>query len=415
MMKYLLLIIFLLWHSTLNSADLRLYNLGELLLDYDINHYPKVMMRIKQTSSVIKNADVVFGNVETTVEPKGLSRTQLKALYKNPSSRVIHHTPTDAIDILAENLKVNLFSMANNHSFDLGKEGIIAGINHMEEKRLVYAGIGRNNKEATGYKILNTNGKKIAFFAFTNITLVDKSNTPLSHSIPTETSAGLHYISGTYRTWNPIAKKKLLTSIKELKDQKKVDFILVSGHIHYTSKSKRPWSANGQYPTDIARNIIDAGADAFLVEGPHSPKGFEIYKKKPIFYGVGNLIFNTRKNVGEYEHYRWYSYIADTVFKENKLAAIKIIPLISNRVGLYGNPNTETGKQRHLETRGFAVPVSGKDAQKVLQHIQAQNKDNAQHDFITNIEINGDYAYWPNKETYLSEIIRLDNIGRRNN
>ncbi len=399
-MKYLLLCVFVFWHSLALGENLRLYNLGELLLDYDVRQYPKVMQRIQKTAEVIEYADVVFGNLETAIEPSGLSKDQLISLYKNPSPRVVHHTPASAVDILSNDLKVNVFSMANNHSFDLGVEGLLSGIDTFEKRQLVYAGIGRNQNEARAYKVLESNGKKIAFFSFTNITLLDKKNVPLSSSIPTSTTPGLYYISGTYNTWDQKEKRYLLNAINALKLSRSVDYILVSGHLHYTSKGRRPWASNGKYPTDFAREIIDAGADAFLVEGPHAPKGFEIYRQKPIFYGVGNVIFNTRKNVGEYKPYRWYSYIADTIFDDNQVVAIKIIPLIANDIGLYGDHTSEKGLQQHLETRGFGVPVTGENARKVLTHIETENKDNSHHDFTTHMDIDRDFAYWPDKTTY---------------
>lgn len=390
----------LFWQAAAQAEDLRLYNVGELLLDYDVRQYPKVMQRIQHTATVIQGADAVFGNLEAAVEPTGMDRDALKGLYKNPSPRVVHHTPESALDIITNDLGVNLLSMANNHSFDLGVDGLLAGINSLEQRNIVYAGIGKNTHQAQAYKILQRNGKKIAFFAFTNITLLDKNNIPLANSIPTKNTPGLYYISGTYNTWNTLAKQSLLTAISTLKASQTVDYIVVSGHLHYTSKGKRPWASNGQYPTDIAKAIIDAGADAFMVEGPHAPKGFEIYQQKPIFYGVGNLIFNTRKNVGEYKPHRWYSYIADTLFKDNVVVAIKIIPLIANNIGLYGDHTTAEGKQTHLETRGFGVPVTGKAAQTVLAHIQQENQKSPYHTFSTHMEISGDFAYWPNKATY---------------
>ncbi len=396
---------YLLVSSSLYADTLRVYNLGELLLDYDVSKYPKVMERIQTVNNMIEGADVVVGNLETAIQPKGLSTDQIKALYKNPSARVVHHTPDSAVDILSKNLQVNLFSLANNHSFDLGHEGILTGLSSMNQKGLTHAGTGYNHAEATGYRLLHKGDKTIAFFAFTNITLI-KDNKPLPRSIPTRDSAGLHYIPGTSHNWQAQEKNHLLNAIRSLKEKNIVDYIFVSGHIHYTSKNKRPWGANGIYPTDISKAVIDAGADAFFIEGPHAPKGFEVYKHKPIFYGVGNLIFNTRKNVGEYKDYRWYSYITDTIFKNKQLVAMRIIPLIANDVGLYGDHTDPNEKQLHWETRGFGVPVTGADAQKVLEYIAQENKASEFHDFTTHIDIQGDFAYWPDKASYQKALVK---------
>ena len=50
-------------------------------------------------------------------------------------------------------------------------------------------------------------------------------------------------------------------------------------------------------PADFLRTFahacIDAGADAILGHGPHELRGIELYKEKPIFYSLGNFIFQT--------------------------------------------------------------------------------------------------------------------------
>ncbi len=46
-----------------------------------------------------------------------------------------------------------------------------------------------------------------------------------------------------------------------------------------------------QYMTEIAHAAIDAGADIVMGHGPHYPLPVEVYKGKPIFYGLGNLSF----------------------------------------------------------------------------------------------------------------------------
>jgi poly-gamma-glutamate synthesis protein (capsule biosynthesis protein) len=54
--------------------------------------------------------------------------------------------------------------------------------------------------------------------------------------------------------------------------------------------------------TDIAHAAIDAGADVVMGHGPHYPLPVELYKDRPIFYGLGNLTFSTghlgRKHAG---------------------------------------------------------------------------------------------------------------------
>jgi poly-gamma-glutamate synthesis protein (capsule biosynthesis protein) len=48
-----------------------------------------------------------------------------------------------------------------------------------------------------------------------------------------------------------------------------------------------------QYMTEIAHAAIDAGADIVVGHGPHYSLPVEIYRGKPIFYGLGSFSFHT--------------------------------------------------------------------------------------------------------------------------
>ncbi len=47
------------------------------------------------------------------------------------------------------------------------------------------------------------------------------------------------------------------------------------------------------YMTEIAHAAIDSGADIVMGHGAHSIQPFEIYKGRPIIYGMGNFSFDT--------------------------------------------------------------------------------------------------------------------------
>ena len=50
-------------------------------------------------------------------------------------------------------------------------------------------------------------------------------------------------------------------------------------------------------PETIARyrDFIDYGADGVIAAHPHCPQGWEEYKGKPIFYSLGNFLFNSKE------------------------------------------------------------------------------------------------------------------------
>jgi poly-gamma-glutamate capsule biosynthesis protein CapA/YwtB (metallophosphatase superfamily) len=88
--------------------------------------------------------------------------------------------------------------------------------------------------------------------------------------------------------------KEILTQIKTGKEAS--DFLAVNMHWHQNRFDFQHYSYD-HFPADFeikfAHDAIDEGADLFVAEGVHTIKGVEIYKGKPIFYGVSNYIFQS--------------------------------------------------------------------------------------------------------------------------
>ena len=58
---------------------------------------------------------------------------------------------------------------------------------------------------------------------------------------------------------------------------------------------------------DFARTCIDEGVDVFVAHGPHALRGIEVYHGKPIFYSLGELVFQIetiqRLPAIDYQHF----------------------------------------------------------------------------------------------------------------
>jgi poly-gamma-glutamate capsule biosynthesis protein CapA/YwtB (metallophosphatase superfamily) len=87
-----------------------------------------------------------------------------------------------------------------------------------------------------------------------------------------------------------------LKSIREARRQ--ADWVVMSLHCHefggkglLTSKIRTQLEESADFVPAFAHEAIDAGTDLVVAHGPHVPLGVEIYKRKPIFYSVGNFIF----------------------------------------------------------------------------------------------------------------------------
>jgi poly-gamma-glutamate capsule biosynthesis protein CapA/YwtB (metallophosphatase superfamily) len=71
--------------------------------------------------------------------------------------------------------------------------------------------------------------------------------------------------------------------------------MIVAIHCHQNSFAFQAYSHDNQTPdflVRLAHTVIDNGADMFVGHGVHTLRGVEIYKGKPIFYGVSNFFYH---------------------------------------------------------------------------------------------------------------------------
>jgi poly-gamma-glutamate capsule biosynthesis protein CapA/YwtB (metallophosphatase superfamily) len=107
--------------------------------------------------------------------------------------------------------------------------------------------------------------------------------------------------------------------------------------LHFANEAAAP---NDPRPADfepaLFHAVIDAGADAVVRTGPHILNGIEIYKGKPIFYGLGSLFFpfGQRRNfttaAGEkftFIDENFETVIPVTSYKDGKVSEIRLYPV----------------------------------------------------------------------------------------
>ena len=77
--------------------------------------------------------------------------------------------------------------------------------------------------------------------------------------------------------------------------KKQSDWVVFAVHCHESGVSDEWYGLTAVTPPDFliecAHFAIDNGADAVVSDGTHFLRGIEIYKGKPIFYSLGNFIF----------------------------------------------------------------------------------------------------------------------------
>jgi poly-gamma-glutamate synthesis protein (capsule biosynthesis protein) len=134
---------------------------------------------------------------------------------------------------------------------------------------------------------------------------------------------------------------------------------------------------------------VDAGADIIVMHGAPLLHGVEIYHGKPIFYDLGNFIYNLPPWLTYiHEPMNFESAVAYLQFQGKQLQSISFRPIVLNYLG-EGQPDVhnEYANNQFIDTRGLPSPATGARAGYILQRLADASKP-----FGTTVEIKGDTA-----------------------
>ncbi len=261
---------------------IKIMGMGDILLDRKNNANP-----FSSVLETLCNANIIFGNCEG-VYAKEWERT--------PSCGVPLVSDPSNISVL-QNANIKIMSLANNHSLDGGYKALLSTIENLQKAGIKTVGAGINEEEAYKPVFIESNGTKIAFLAYTTVFPVGyeaRNTVPGVGAVKVET----FYVPWEKNEWhpgllpniitmtNPNDLNKVLNNVKYAKQN--ADIVIVSMH---WGDPTCPYALT-DYERREAKNIIDAGADAIFGHHHHMLRGIEIYKDRPIFYGLGNFIFD---------------------------------------------------------------------------------------------------------------------------
>lgn len=240
----------------------------------------------EKIAPLMAGADLRCCNLECAVASSGVAIPKRYSFRADPSlTREVLHAG-----------KIDIVSLANNHTFDFGRSALTETMRKMKHNDIhtVGAGVGRPGA-LTPCRIIK-NGLKLSFIAYTWWT-------PEGY-LPSETGIDLATLDET-------------TLVAELhKAKQQTDLLIVS--FHWGTEYAPAPSA---YQQRIAHLAIDAGADLILGHHPHVAQAMEIYHNRPIFYSLGNCIFDRSDN-------RWSNGILALIrLRKNSVTVEKSIPL----------------------------------------------------------------------------------------
>ncbi len=250
---------------------------------FETGEYESVLGEVRQITSQV---DYAILNLECPVVNNGVT----------PIEKIGPNLKCSASAVGA--LKYAGFSgvtLANNHIKDYGDQGIKDTIAILEEAGIDYVGAGLNKYAAERVLYKTVGSDQLAI-----INCCENE-----FSIASDNTAGACHL-------NPV---RLFNTIKEAKQQAQYVIVIVhGGHEHWRLPSPRM--------VETYRFLIDCGTDAVINHHQHCYSGFEIYKSKPIIYGLGNFCFD--KGLGDFGDKWHYGYMV--VLDFSKSISYRIIP-----------------------------------------------------------------------------------------
>lgn len=212
---------------------------------------------LREVDSVLRDADVTFGNLEGTLLDSG----GVAKRCKDPKVCYAFRTPVRYVQNLV-NAGFDLMSLANNHAGDMGDEGRVSSMVTLEAAGIRHA--GQLNRKTT---ILVRDGIRYGLAAFA----------------PNSNCVSLNDLEGAVKI------------VKELADS--ADVVIVSFHggaegAQFQNVPKTNEMFYGENRGDVYRFshlMIDAGADIVFGHGPHVTRAVEVYNNRFIAYSLGNF------------------------------------------------------------------------------------------------------------------------------
>ena len=240
---------------------------GDILLDRGVRRFISYhgvdALFSRGVDSLFKEADVVVGNLECPA-------TRIKASVQK---RFIFRGDPEHLSILKKHGITHL-NLCNNHSIDQGREGLVDTKKNIEQAGMVPVGAGRNMQEAARPVLLSKTPRKV--WLLTSLRLALENFAYLPH-LPCVSQEPLD---------------SLAARIRRIKRHDPKAVVIVS--LHWGGEhTLRPVPRQRLE----AHLLIDAGADALVCHHTHTLQTIEHYRGRPIYYSIGNFIFDQQKPI----------------------------------------------------------------------------------------------------------------------
>lgn len=234
---------------------------GDIMLDRGVKgmvnkHFAGDYSQIFTNATILKDYDILFGNLEGPVSNQG----------NNVGSKYSFRMDPIILPVLKE-AGFDIVSFANNHSGDWNIGAFTDTLKRLEDTGIHYTGAGIDKLSAEAVKIIVVDDTSFGFLAFSDVGpnwIEAKSSSP-----------GILLAQD-------INFPKIINKAKT-----EVDVLIVS--IHW---GEEYMALHNEQQEFLAKLAIDSGADVVIGHHPHVVQDVGFYKDKPIFYSLGNFVFD---------------------------------------------------------------------------------------------------------------------------
>ena len=247
--------------SVVESSKTTLYFVGDIMLDRGVRNsvnknFSGDYSKLFENVGMLKNADILFANLEGDVSDKG----------HNVGSRFSFRMDPVVLPLL-KNVGFDIVSFANNHVGDWSFVAFKDTLERLGIAGIQYTGANFSKIQAETPTVIEKNGVRFGFIGFSDVGpnwMEAKEDTP-----------GILLASDPH----------FAEIIKNAKAN--LDVLIVSVHwgVEYQT-------VHNDRQEKLAHTAIDSGADMVIGHHPHVIQDIETYKEKPIVYSLGNFIFD---------------------------------------------------------------------------------------------------------------------------
>jgi poly-gamma-glutamate synthesis protein (capsule biosynthesis protein) len=213
--------------------------------------------------------DYFIFNLESPVLPLSVSKINKTGPTLHINSEILHH------NLFKEN---TILTLANNHIMDYGDIGLNLTINELKKNNIRFLGAGTKQER------------------FNRFTKVEKDGFSLGILNVSENEWSSGNLNGTGA--NPINPIEDFKIIRDAKKECNVVITIFHGGLEY-------YSLPTPEQQKTCRFLVDAGSDVVVCHHSHYYSGFEKWNDKPIFYGLGNFIFD-HQSMKNSKPQNWY-------------------------------------------------------------------------------------------------------------